>query len=194
MSIAIVAGPVPVVPVSLLEPIREQFSILLPPRPAVAPTHPLGCHRPRIPDRVVFEQVVAALVHGSGYERIATAGCSDRTIRRRLHEWAEAGLAETLHHLVLEQYDRMIGLELAVIAVNGCITKAPCGGGAAGRSPVDRGKQGLKRSTATDATGVPASSVWRLVGSTTIASGWLPTSVDDRRGGISRPHSPTRRI
>jgi len=28
--------------------------------------------------------VIAALVHGSGYERIATPGCSDRTIRRRL--------------------------------------------------------------------------------------------------------------
>jgi hypothetical protein len=34
------------------------------------------------PDRVVFEHVVAALVHGSGYERIATSGCSVRTIRR----------------------------------------------------------------------------------------------------------------
>lgn len=145
----------PAVPVSLLEPIWEQFSVLLPERPAVSPTHPLGCHRPRIPDRVVFEQVVAALVHGSGYERIAPAGCSDRTIRRRLHEWAEAGLAETLHRLVLEQYDRIIGLELADIAVDGCIAKAPCGGAVAGRSPVDRGKQGLKRSTATDAAGVP---------------------------------------
>ncbi len=52
---------------------------------------------------------MAALVHGSGYERIATPGCSDRTIRRRLHDWAEGGLAETLHALVLAQYDRMNG-------------------------------------------------------------------------------------
>lgn len=80
------------------------------------------------------------MVHGSGYERIATAGCPDRPIRRRLHEWAEAALAATLHHLVLEQYDRMIGLELADIPVDGYITKASCGGDAAGRSPVDRGK------------------------------------------------------
>ena len=43
-----------------------------------------GCHRRRDADRVVFEHVVAALVHGSGYERIATPACSDRTIRRRL--------------------------------------------------------------------------------------------------------------
>jgi hypothetical protein len=36
----------------------------------------------------VFDHVIAALVHGSGYEPLATPGCSDRTIRRRLREWA----------------------------------------------------------------------------------------------------------
>ena len=145
----------PVMPSCLLEPRWSQFAALLPAHPAVAPTHPLGCHRRRIPDRVVFEHVVAALVHGSGYERIATVGGSDRTIRRRVHEWAEAGVAETLHTLVLEQYDHLIGLELADLSVDGCLTKAPCGGEKAGRSPVDRGKQGLKRSTAVDGAGVP---------------------------------------
>lgn len=145
----------PAVPVSLLDPIWEQFSSLLPERPLVAPSHPLGCHRRRIPDRVVFEQVVAALVHGSGYERIASPGCSDRTIRRRVKAWAEVGLAQTLHGLVLEQYDRMIGLDLDDVVVDGCITKAPCGGETAGRSPVDRGKLGLKRSTLSDGTGIP---------------------------------------
>jgi len=146
---------VPAVPVCLMEPVWQQFAALLPARPVVVPSHPLGCHRPRVPDRIVFEHVVAALVHGSGYERIATPGCSDRTIRRRVREWAAAGLAEELHTLVLQQYDHLIGLELADVAVDGCITKAPCGGEQAGRSPVDRGKQGLKRSTATDAEGIP---------------------------------------
>lgn len=80
----------PAVPASLVDPIWEQFAVLLAVRPAVAPTHPLGRHRTRIPDRVVFAHVVAALVHGSGYERIAAPGCSDRTIRRRVHEWAAA--------------------------------------------------------------------------------------------------------
>jgi transposase len=142
-------------PVSLMESIWAQVVAVLPNHPAVDPAHPLGCHRRRIPDRVVFEHVVAALVHGSGYERIATSGCSDRTIRRRVHEWAEAGLAQEVHALVLAQYDRMIGIELEDVAVDGCITKAPGGGEKAGRSPVDRGKQGLKRSTLTDATGIP---------------------------------------
>lgn len=145
----------PVLPVSVIEPIWAQFSALLPSHPPVSPTHPLGCHRRRIPDRVVFDHLVAALVHGSGYERIATPGCSDRSIRRRLHSWAELGLAEQLHTLVLQQYDRMIGLEMDDLAVDGCITKAPSGGETAGPSPVDRGKQGLKRSIVTDAAGVP---------------------------------------
>jgi hypothetical protein len=77
---------------------------------------------------VVFEHVDAALVQGSGYERIASAGCSDRTIRRRLRASAAAGIGEQVHALALAAYDRMIGLELHDIAVDGCIIKAPCGG------------------------------------------------------------------
>ena len=145
----------PVVPVCLMEPLWDQFSALLPARPRFSPSHPLGCHRERIADRVVFEHVVAALVHGSGYERIESTGCSAGTIRRRLKEWAAAGVSEQVHALALRAYDRMIGLELDDLAVDGCVTKAPSGGEAAGRSPVDRGKQGLKRSLVTDAAGIP---------------------------------------
>ena len=104
---------------------------------------------------MVFEHVVAALVHGSGYERIATPGCSDRTIRRRLAEWAQASIAEALHAAALRAYDQIIGLELGDVAVDGCLTKAPCGGERAGPSPVDRRKGGLKRSVASDGYGIP---------------------------------------
>lgn len=142
----------PVLPSCLLGPLWDQFVALLPEH---VDTHPLGCHNPRIPDRTVFEHVIAALVHGSGYERIATLGCSDRTIRRRVNYWAQIGIAEKIHALALQAYDRMIGLQLDEFSVDGCITKAPGGGESAGRSPVDRGKQGLKRSVATEATGVP---------------------------------------
>jgi len=150
----------PALPASLFEPLWVQFSALLPERPVVVPTHPLGCHRSRISDRLVFEHVIAALVHGSDYERIATTGCSDRTIRRRLQEWADTrarvpGLAEQVHLLVLEAYERMIGLDLEDLAVDGCITKALSGGEMAGRSPVDRGKQGLKRSVLIEGAGIP---------------------------------------
>lgn len=146
----------PAWPVSLLEPLWAQCVVLLPAAPTVDPTHPLGGHRRRIPDRVVFEHVVAALVHGSGYERIATPGGSDRTIRRRVQAWATAGLMPQLHALALAQYDRLMGLDLRHVCVDGCITNAPSGGAHAGRSPVDRGKPGRKRSLLTDAGAVPS--------------------------------------
>ena len=43
--------------------------------------------------------------------------------------------------IAFEAYDRIVGLLLDDIAVDGCITKAPGGGEVAGRSPVDRGKR-----------------------------------------------------
>jgi hypothetical protein len=125
---------VPVLPGSLVEPVWAPFAALLPARPTTAPTHPLGCHRRRGPDRVEFDHVVAAMMHGSRYERTATPGCSDRTIRRQVRTLADAGLTERLHTLVLTQFDRLIGLDLADLAVDGCITKAPGGGARAERS------------------------------------------------------------
>jgi transposase len=62
---------------------------------------------------------------------------------------------EKLREMALDAYDRFLGLELTDLAVDCCITKAPCGGEKAGRSPVDRGKQGIKRSMVVDACGIP---------------------------------------
>jgi hypothetical protein len=44
---------------------------------------------------------------------------------------------ERLREIRLEAYDRLISLELSEVAVDCCITKAPCGGEKAGASPVD---------------------------------------------------------
>jgi transposase len=142
----------PALPSCILEPIWNQFSALLPDHEA---GHPLGCHRPRIPDRLVFDNLVQVLVFGWAYERIADATCSATTLRRRRDAWIAAGIMVRLQALVLAAYDQMIGLELGDIAVDGCITKAPGSGEVAGPGPVDRGKQGLKRSTVVDAHGIP---------------------------------------
>ncbi len=146
----------PALQACIIAPIWDQFSALLPDHDV---NHPLGCHRPRIPDRVVFDKLVQVLVFGCAYWRIADATCSATTLRRRRDEWIDAGIMERLQALVLDAYDQMIGLELNDIAVDGCITKAPCGGEVAGRSPVDRGKQGIKRSTVVDANGIPLGAV-----------------------------------
>jgi transposase len=147
---------VPALPWSVLEPLWVQVSALLPTR---QDTHPLGCHRPRVPDRVVFDKLIQVLVFGCGYRRIADATCSATTLRRRRDEWISADVAEQLRRSVLAAYDRLFGLELEQLAVDGCITKAPCGGQVAGPSPVDRRKQGLKRSVATEAGGIPLAAV-----------------------------------
>jgi transposase len=147
---------VPALPPYLIEPIWQQFAALLPEREV---NHPLGCHRPRIPDRVVFEKLVEVLVFGCAYHRIADASCSATTLRERRDEWIEIGVIDALREIVLEAYDRFIGLKLSEVAVDCCITKAPCGGEVAGRSPVDRGKRGIKRSTAVDAEGIPIGGV-----------------------------------
>jgi transposase len=146
----------PAVPSCFLEPLWVQFSALLPQRQV---EHPLGCHRPRIPDRVVFDKLVQMLRFGCSYREIADHTCSATTLRNRRDEWLAAGVFQRLEQIVLESYDSMIGLELADLAVDGCITKAPCGGECAGRSPVDRGKQGIKRSTLIDANGIPIGAV-----------------------------------
>jgi hypothetical protein len=99
---------------------------------------------------VVFEKLVEVLVFGCAYWRIADEGCSATTLRRMRDEWIEAGVMDELREMALEAYDRLLGLELADLAVECCITKAPCGGEMAGRSPVDRGKQGIKRSMVVD--------------------------------------------
>jgi hypothetical protein len=148
---------VPLLPACLIEPLWVEFATLIGSveRPEFSPTHPWGCHRRRIHDRVVFDHVIAALVHGSGYERIAGPGCSDRTIRRRLKDWAEAGHGQRLPRIGLAAFDQMIGLDLDDMSVDGSITKARCGGVVSGRSPLDRGKQGTKRSVACDGDGIP---------------------------------------
>lgn len=146
----------PAIQACIIDPLWDQFVVLIPPHETA---HPLGRHRRRVPDRLVFDKLVQVLVFGCAYHRIADATCSATTLRRRRDEWIAAGIMDRLAGIALAAYDRMIGLELGDLAVDGCITKAPCGGEVAGKSPVDRGKQGLKRSTVVDANGIPLGAV-----------------------------------
>jgi transposase len=146
---------VPAIPSWLLEPLWDQFAALLPDRPVYVPSHPLGCHKPRIGDRIIFEKLVQVLRFGCSYASIADCTCGATTIRDRRDEWIEDGIFAELKQIARESYDRIVGLVLEEIAVDGCIAKAPGGGDCAGRSPVDRGKLGMKRSSMTDGYGIP---------------------------------------
>jgi len=146
---------VPALPAWLTEPLWDQFAALLPHRETYDPAHPLGCHRRRIPDRIIFDKLLQVLRFGCSYQGIADSTCSATTIRARRDEWINAGVFSQLKQIALAAYDRVVGLILDHIAVDGCITKAPGGGQVAGPSPVDRRKQGMKRSLLVEGYGIP---------------------------------------
>jgi transposase len=92
----------PAVPAAIIEPVWQQFVALLPSREVA---HPLGCHRVRIPDRIVFDKLVQVLVFGCAYHRITDDTCSATTLRRHRDEWINAGVMDALLALVLGAYD-----------------------------------------------------------------------------------------
>lgn len=121
-------------------------------------SHPLGCHNPRISDRVCFRGILIRLVTGSSWtdiEAIMNFEVSDTTLRRRRDEWIDAGVFDQLEAEARAGYDRIIGLDLSHVAIDGSLHKAPYGGEGTGRSPVDRAKLGWKWSLAVDAAGIP---------------------------------------
>jgi transposase len=128
---------------------------MLPARAEFDPTHPLRCHRRRIDDRIVFDKLLQVLRFGCAYQGIGDTTCSATTMRNRRDEWIDAGIFARLKTVALDAYDRIVGLLLEEISVDGCITKAPGGGACAGPSPVDRRKQGMKRSLMVEGYGIP---------------------------------------
>ena len=55
------------------------------------PPHPLGCHRPRVPDRDAMEAILLVLRTGMQWNALnATGICSSSSAHQRFQEW-EAG-------------------------------------------------------------------------------------------------------
>lgn len=88
----------PAVPLFIIEPLWSQFEALIPP---VVDDHPLGCHRPRISDRIIFDKLVQVLVLGAAYDKISDSTCSATTIRRRRDEWIAADIFSALEQICL---------------------------------------------------------------------------------------------
>jgi len=132
------------------------WAAIAPRLPVVVDEHPLGCHRRRLADRDCFEAILFRLVAGCSWDVAGRLGKgSETTLRRRRSEWLEAGVFDGLVDESLAGYDRIIGLDLSEVAVDGSQHKAPFGGEGTGPNPVDRGKRGWKWSIATDRNGIP---------------------------------------
>ena len=126
--------------------------------PARAEAHPLGCHRPRVPDRLCLWGILIRLVTGSSWvdiEAILEHRVSDTTLRARRDEWIDAGVFDQLAAEAEAAYDRIVGLDLSEVSIDGSLHKAPYGGEATGPNPTDRAKLGWKWSVASEAAGIP---------------------------------------
>ena len=75
----------------------------------------------------MFDKLIQVLRFGCSYEGIADTTCSAATLRARRDEWIRLGLFTQLAAIARDCYDRIVGLVLTDIAVDGCITKAPGG-------------------------------------------------------------------
>lgn len=126
--------------------------------PAPKRSHPLGCHRPRVSDRLCFWGILIRLVTGASWvdiEAILEFRVSDTTLRARRDEWIDAGVFEQLRAEAMAAFDRIIELDLGDVSLDGSLHKAPYGGEGTGPNPTDRGKLGWKWSVASDRHGVP---------------------------------------
>jgi transposase len=122
-------------------------------------THPLGCHRQRASDRACFAVMLVRLATGCSWEdaeRLCGSEVSDTTVRDRRDEWIAAGVFDAIAAEAIGGYDRIIGVDLSDVAVDGCLHKAPAGGEGTGPNPTDRASSDGNGRSSPTATGSPS--------------------------------------
>ena len=125
--------------------------------PILGPDKPPGTvGRPATPNRVIFDALIVVLRSGCPWQALPRpAYPPGSTVHGRFRQWVQQGVFFRAWQTLLHYYNREVGIAWKWQALDGVITKAPLGGEATGPSPVDRGKQGTKRSVWTDQRGVP---------------------------------------
>ena len=117
----------------------EPMEPLLPP----PPPHPLGCHRPRVPNRDAMNAILLVLRTGMQWNALDLTGvCSSSSAHRRFQEWTKAGVFHEFWRQGLLEYDQVVGIDWDWLAADGAMGKAPLGGPKTGPNPTDRAKRG----------------------------------------------------
>ena len=112
--------------------------------------------RPPTPHRVLFDAMIFVLRSGCQWQAIPRAAdAPGSTVHGRFRHGVNQGVFLRAWQTLLHYYDKQVGMAWKWQALDGVITQAPLGGEATGPSPVDRGKQGTKRSVLTDPRGAP---------------------------------------
>lgn len=92
-------------------------------------SHPLGCHRPRIPNRIAMDAILLVLRTGMQWNALDnTKICTCSSAYRRFREWVEADVFATFWRLGLLEYNELKGIDWSWLALDGAMTKAPLGG------------------------------------------------------------------
>ena len=169
-----IGGLVPALPSSVLEPLWVQVSRCCPPVPI--PIRSAATGPGSRPDRV-------RQAHPGAGVRLRLAQDRRRQLLghdpcRRRDEWISAGVAEQLRLAVLAAYDRLFGLELEHLAVDGCTTKAPCGA----RLPAPARSTGANKGGNARWPPTPAASRWPP---------WRPRPTSATVGSWPRPWTPS---
>jgi len=121
----------------LSDSLWARMEALLPPRPS----HPLGCHRPRVPDRDAMAGILFVLRTGCQWNALdATGICSCSSAYRRFREWLDAGVFHEFWRQGLLAYDATKGIDWAWLSMDGVMTKAPLGGEKNGTKPYRPGQ------------------------------------------------------
>jgi transposase len=90
------------------------------------------------------------------------------------------GRLDAIADEAINAYDRVIGLDLGDVAVDGSLHKSPAGGQGTGPNPTDRGKLGWKWSIGVDRHGIPFG--WTIAGANRNDSILLEPTLDNAAG------------
>lgn len=135
----------------------EAIAVLIPER---VNTHPFGGGKPPTPDRVCMEAIFFVLRTGCQWKALdATRFCPGSTAHDRFQRWVREGVFLALWEAGLMAYDDLEGIDWSWLSMDGCLTKAPLGGGK---------RRAKTRPTAASA-GPNAASSWRAGA---FPSGW----------------------
>ena len=167
--------------------------LLPPPRPRRF-DHP---GRKPLDRRAVLTGILYVLRSGIRWNDLpCEMGCgSGSRCRRYLRAWHRAGVWRRLHELLLAELHDAGEIDWSRAAVDSSFVRALGGGGATGRSPVDRGKKGSKHHAVVDPHGVPLSATTTAANVPDAKA--LPAVVDGVppvRGRRGRPRRRPKRL
>jgi len=104
----------------------DEMRVLL---PKPKDKHPLGCHRPRVPDRDAMDAILFVLRTGCQWDALdRTNICCHSSAHRRFIEWTEAGVFTDFWRKGLLKYDELKGIDWSWLSMDGAMTKSPLGG------------------------------------------------------------------